>query len=262
MSSVIVIILLSTFAALAISTGSRTLLPGDAYLVYPQWSPSKRGRAELTFKTSVSNATLLYIAGRGEQHLHLSLNAGRLACSFQPSNVLKKQKTKRRWNDDLWHKIAIIHIGGRIEVYVDGNKELHLVTTSSLTFDTLPPLYIGGVPSRHSQGGYQSLQGCIREVRMSNKSDLHYRVKTVHSLAQNRSIKGCHGPCEVNNKTCNDGQCIGNWLTGQTICLCPPLTTGEYCQQSEFVFVYCSLHLLQMWHEISFDMCPLATKYI
>lgn len=249
MPSLTVVILFFTFAALATSTASyaRTLLPGDAYLVYPLWLTSTQGKIELTFKTSVSNVTLLYIAGKGERHLHLSLNAGRLACSFQPGNIPKKQMTKRHWNDDLWHKITIIHISGRIEVDVDGSQELHLVNTTASFFDTLPPSYIGGVPSRHSQGRYQSLQGCIREVRMINNSFTQYGHKTTHLIAQNRSMKGCHGPCEVNNKTCNDGQCIGNWLTGQTICLCPPLTTGEHCQQSEFVFVY---YLLQMWRDV------------
>ena len=251
MSSPTVVILLFTFAVLATSTAPHTLLAGDAYLVYPLWTPSTRGRIDLTFKTSVSNATLLYIAGRDKGHLHLSLNAGRLACSFQLGNITKKQKTKKHWNDDLWHNIAITHKSGRIKVYVDNNQELHLVNPASLTFDTLPPLYVGSVPSRYSQGEYQSLQGCIREVRMNNESFADYDLQTMHLLAQNRSIKGCHGPCEVDNKTSNDGQCIGNWLTGQTICLCPPLTTGEYCQQSEFVLFI-----------VHFICCKCGMKYL
>lgn len=234
MSSITTLFILAAASICVASYSTTTLQSGNAYLKYYMWAAPTKGKIELSFKTSKPNATLVYIAGSGH-HVHLSMVGGRMSCSAQLSTILIQETSSDYWNDDQWHIVQLRHKYGSMQVRVDQILQIQLKDTTTRLLETSSsPLYIGGVPlSLSSLQRFTSLEGCIRDVKVSNDSFYPF-ARYVSPVEQNRTETGCKGPCELNGNLCKDGEsCTGNWSTGQVVCTC--LT--DDCKESEYTYL-------------------------
>ena len=233
-----------------VQSNSFTLYKNESYLIYPIWVASTRGRLELYFKTSVSDAILVYTGGP-MTHLYIGLQEGRVHCSLQlTGSYLQHQEGIGRWNDDQWHCLSVSHLSGTLLVQIDAISEIQLQNASVFLFETNSPLYIGGVPNSvalQSAATFASFQGCIGDVKGANHSILKFNLHSLQAISSNGVKNGCEDICDAHNETCNEGECYSNWMNSSTICMCDSFHTGEQCNQGIYLHMHLRGNMLVMY---------------
>ena len=209
---------------------THTYHPGNAYSQYYTWVAPVFGRIELSFKTSIQNATLIYIEGRG-QLVHVALLNGRIKFSAKLSSLMQGTG-EVQLNDDQWHHLKLTHAYDYIIVRVDYKKQIILKDTHMVLETGSTPLYIGGIPlsTNPSIPRLPSFAGCIKDLRVGNFSYFWYDSFYEVPVLQNMTSPGCVQPCD--NETCSEGEtCLNKWSSREAICSCTSL--DEKCLQSK-----------------------------
>lgn len=208
-----------------------------SYCVYERWNASHNGTLRFEFRTSQSDALLLYMDDGGDDdYMEVVLEEGRLRFRVRIHNSAWVVYMGQNLDDALWHHVTIVRRGKINIITLDSYTRQGTVDgpIDELTIRT--NLYVGGIPhyvemadlSNSDAYSYDHFQGNIRNLNYkTNYSRFHYeRLDLLARYDVDESpLDLCQrvDPCE------NKGLCVSN--DQGPVCDCTGIDfEGEICE--------------------------------
>ncbi|XP_060030064.1 laminin subunit alpha-3 [Erinaceus europaeus] len=120
---------------------------------------------------TVSSRGLVFYAGTKSSYMALYLSNGRLVFTLGAGGEKLRLKSKEKYNDGRWHKVAFGQDGGKGHLVVDGLRAREGSFPGNSTISLTALVYLGSAPSRKSRSlPPNSFVGCLRNFQFDLKS--------------------------------------------------------------------------------------------
>lgn len=210
---------------------------------YPPWVVDSEGMIILSFRTSESDALLLYMetgtSRQGYFRVRLLNGALNIDLSRRPSPFQMYEHVVEvlgeHLNDNRLHNVSVIRnrASNQYEISLDNvnSVTISLGATSTATGS----LYIGGVPKTLVPVTDSLLDdthfiGCLEDIKYSNTSILIDQLEHHAPVVENGVRENCVDPCSGVN--CGSGVCVPRWPTGFCNCQATDLL-GVSCTEGK-----------------------------
>lgn len=197
---------------------------------YLRWDASSRGELSFQFRTSASEALLLYLDDGGYcDFLQLAVVEGRLQLRFSIDCAETAVVSERRVDDDGWHSAALSRSNLRTTLALDGRATTAQVRPQRQLMKVISDLFVGGVPLDIRSGALTL--PTVRNMRpfRGTITDLKYGSTAPVFLGSVKVRLESEGWCTVNPCE-NGGMC--SLVDGEVVCDCSNTQyTGRFCNQ-------------------------------
>eukprot|EP00731_Ephydatia_muelleri_P012933 Em0007g243a len=208
----------------SLGTSDSISLPGNgSYVAYPHWTLSPGAQTTISFLTSEENGTLLFV-DTDAGSVHVSLEAGSLSVRSRAAGGQRLVVPGEQLNDDSPHQLRVSLSDDartlRLQL-VDANLSLLLDSTPPTSYEPVSPLYVGGVPSNHSQSGsLVPFAGCLLGVTTSLSNGSSLLSPPVVS-SEGATWDACRTPCDDITTCAHNASCAYRWgAQATTTCDC------------------------------------------
>ncbi|TRY86630.1 hypothetical protein DNTS_018598 [Danionella cerebrum] len=225
-----VLVLLSAIS----SVGVGLEFPGveGQWARYLRWDASTRSDLSLQFKTSVSNALLLYFDDGGYcDFLLLSIEQGKLKLHFSVDCAETTITSERAVNDSRWHLTTISRHNLRTVLALDGVSKVDEVRPQRQFMKIVSDLYLGGVPQDIRTSALTL--PAVKEMPPFKGiiTDLGYGNQVPTRLGSHKVRLEMEGLC-TENPCENGGGC--SMTDGEAFCDCSRTGYGgRYCNEGK-----------------------------
>ena len=192
-----------------------------SYVAYPRWTLSPGAQTTISFLTSEENGTLLFV-DTAAGYVHVSLEAGSISVRSRAAGGQRFVVAPgEQLNDGAPHHLRVSLSNDaltlRLQLVEPGNQSLaatRLDCTPPASYEPLSPLYVGGVPSNHTQSSsLVPFAGCLLGVAasLSNGSAL------LPLSSEGASMDYCRTPCDDITTCAHNTSCMYRWGAQATV---------------------------------------------
>jgi len=212
-----------------------------SYLRLPQWSPTRRGRIEFSFKTIQQHGVMMVSSPRRgrSDFFAVELSDGDLYVLFNLGGATQRFLIGRDVNDGRTHYVRIDRNGRGLYLTLDREQhEDHLAGGDDGSLDLGSTLYVGGTASRdqlpwplYSRRRPEFYRGCLWDLRLDD-GDLVELVSLWRSQGMPGVSAGCtQMPDECTATACqHGGVCREHW-DGHACDCAPTYYTDARCHR-------------------------------
>ncbi|XP_046730124.1 laminin subunit alpha-4 [Silurus meridionalis] len=157
------------------AVGNAHYFTGDSRLEYEDIAEVIRDRSEfsLSLRTQSGWGMIMCVCGEGdEDFMALFLFNGKLIFTFGSSQHVLQLHSTHTHNDGNWHEVVFWRNGSRGVLVVDKKVMEDEGPSNSLSLNLKDPLYIGSLPTEHTNKNIKvrsGFSGCVKDLRVNGR---------------------------------------------------------------------------------------------
>ncbi|XP_056106000.1 laminin subunit alpha-5 isoform X1 [Rhinichthys klamathensis goyatoka] len=127
---------------------------------------SKAPHISLGVRVNSSSGLVFHAGEKGQRTMMLSVSDGHLTLQVNGGRRKTSIRSRKKYNDGLWHTVFVKVEGDRASLTADGIDTQNKRVTGGGKSQFGAPLYIGGLPSDHS-AAEAGFVGCVRDLKLN-----------------------------------------------------------------------------------------------